>query len=85
MKPRAWRAQQLTVNLAGADMVLTPQQCRHKGQSFLLLSLPDSRGGGDANSSSSAFPLCAAHMFRNTFSFHEVKAKYQPSLQRLLI
>lgn len=32
-----------------------------------------------------ASPLCATRTFQNTFSFHEVKAKYQPSPERQLI
>lgn len=86
-KPQAWRAQQLTVTLPRAGEVLIPQQCSHKAESSLLLSLPNARVEGTPVPALllHAFPLCVAHMFQNTFSFCEVKAKYQPSPERLLI
>lgn len=64
-----------------------PQQCSHKAESSLLLSLPSTRVEGTPVPALllHAFPLCVARMFQNPFSFCEVKAKYQPSPERLLI
>lgn len=47
-----------------------PQQCSHKAESSLLLSLPSTRVEGTPVPALllHAFPLCVARMFQNPFS-----------------
>lgn len=61
-EPSSLETRKHKVKVPRAVSVLTPQQCRHRAESSLLLSLPSSRGRGDTNSTSLLHAYVLRHM-----------------------